>query len=76
MKKVVPIVITGVALCYLVGYALILRLGFQDEVPFSVKLFILLIGLTIVGIIGGLIATLFMRLKEIDKEDKDDLSKY
>jgi hypothetical protein len=40
-----------------------------------VKIYVFLIGLFIVAIMGGMIATLITRLKEIDKEDKNDLSK-
>lgn len=76
MKKIVPVVITVFVVTYLSAYLFLLSTGIQDDVPFQVKIFIIMIGLAIAGIMGGMIATLAIRLKELNKEDNDDLSKY
>lgn len=76
MKRIVPILITVFVVTYLGAYLFLLSTGIKEGVPFQVKIFIFLIGLAVAGIIGGMIATLIIRLKELNKEDNDDLSKY
>lgn len=74
MKRVAPIIVTILILAYLSTYLLV-ALFVKDNT---------LIGKAVLGVIGigslsmmiAMIITLISRLKEISKEEKDDLSKY
>lgn len=74
MKKFAPIVITILAVAYLGFYAYILFFLPEDAGPW--RLLTGIIGLVVLGILVAMIVTLRERLKEIDKEDDDDLSQY
>ena len=76
LKKLITIVISVFVLLYFSTVLILLSQGLLESEPTSVKVYVFLIGLFIVAIMGGMVATLITRLKEIDKEDKDDLSKY
>jgi len=76
MKKLITIVISVFVLLYFGTSLVLLSQGLLETEPISVKIYVFLIGLFIVTIMGAMIATLITRLKEIDKEDKNDLSKY
>jgi pilus assembly protein TadC len=73
-KKIAPIIITVIA----IGLVSLYLLGFFFALIFteSFALFFILGIFVIIGIMIAIIYTLVERLKEIDKEDKDDLSKY
>jgi uncharacterized membrane protein len=74
MKKLAPIIITIFTVLYLGGYAYTLLFLVEDA---GVWRYIMgIIGLVVLGVLCAMIYTLFIRLKEIDKEDDDDLSKY
>ncbi len=75
MKKIAPILITLITVTYMGGYAYLLLFGLK-EVTGVVRLFISIIGLLVLGVLMAMVYTLIIRLKEIDKEDHDDLSKY
>jgi len=70
------ILISVFVIAWFCVYLLFISLGFQEEAPLVLKLLMFFFGITVAGLIGGMVATLFIRLKEIDKESKDDLSKY
>lgn len=74
MKKLPPIIISIIAIGYFSIY--IALFFFVDETEAMGKLFLIIFGIVGVSLIGGMIYTLFVRLKEIDKEEHDDLSKY
>lgn len=74
MKKLPPIIVTiifSAYICVYIGMAL-----FTKESSFIGRLFLSAIGIGAVCMLAAMIVTLITRLKEIDKEDKDDLSKY
>jgi hypothetical protein len=76
LKKLIPIVITVILISYLAIYLWLPLSIFDKAEPFAVKVFISALGAGAAGMIAAVIYTLIIRLKEIDKEDKDDLSKY
>jgi len=76
MKKLIIVIISIFVLLYFGTSLVLLSQGVLESEPISVKIYIFLIGLFIVTIMGGMVVTLITRLKEIDKEDKNDLSKY
>lgn len=74
MKKLAPILISIIMIGY---FSIYVSLFFLIEEPSGIGvLFLVVFGLIGVGFIGAIIYTLRSRLKEIDKEDPDDLSKY
>ncbi|MFP4698585.1 MAG: hypothetical protein ACLFMO_07750 [Eubacteriales bacterium] len=75
-KKVAPIIITIIMVSFtsLYLFGLIFSLEFAKD-PIS-YFFMILGAFIVIGFIIALIYTLNQRLKEIDKEDDDDLSKY
>lgn len=76
MKKGIPIFIGVLIVAYLSLYAIIpLNLITASE-PWQAKVFIVAFAAIAIALIVAVIATVRERLKEIDKEDKDDLSKY
>lgn len=75
-KKIAPIIVVGLLTLYLLGYLIMMLTGMMVDTPSVIKVVLGLIAVMIVIIIGALIYTLKIRLKEIDKEDDDDLSKY
>lgn len=78
MKKMIfPTFITIILIYILFFYlhALFFRFLFVVSPPIFVPL-VLLIAAIMVGIIFILIHNLHIRIKEIRKDDKDDLSKY
>ncbi len=75
-KKIAPIIVVGLLTLYLLGYLIMMLTGMMVDTPNIIKVVLGLIAVMIVIIIGALIYTLNIRLKEIDKEDDDDLSKY
>ncbi|PKM54856.1 MAG: hypothetical protein CVV00_06485 [Firmicutes bacterium HGW-Firmicutes-5] len=75
-KKIAPIIVVGLLTLYLFGYLIMMLTGMMVDTPGVIKVVLGLIAVIIVIIIGALIYTLKIRLKEIDKEDDDDLSKY
>lgn len=81
MKKLAPIVITAILIGYLAFYLwlpLNLIQGAGGPEPWFGKVIAAAVGAGAVGMITAAVYTLIIRLKEIDKEekDKDDLSKY
>ncbi len=74
MKKVAPIIVTILTVLYLGGYAYAL-LFLTDGMGVG-RIIMGIVGLVILGVLCAMIYTLIVRLKEIDKEDEDDLSKY
>ena len=78
MKKLAPIVITAILIAYLAIYLWIPFNLNQDPGPWFGKALWAAVGAGAVGMITAAVYTLIIRLKEIDKEekDKDDLSKY
>lgn len=74
MKKVAPIIITVVIAIYLGAYAYVL-IVMTKGMGFA-RIILAFFGLVVLGILGALLITLRERLKEIDKEDDDDLSQY
>lgn len=75
MKKLAPILITILTVIYLGAYAYLLIFIVGREAGPGGILFAV-IGLAVLGVLIAMMFTLRQRLKEIDKEDKDDLSKY
>lgn len=79
MKKIAPIVITAILIGYLAFYLWIPLNIFKSAFePFTAKLIGAAVGAGAIGMITAAVYTLVLRLKEIDKEekDKDDLSQY
>jgi uncharacterized membrane protein len=76
VKKVAPVVIVIFICGYLVAYLIALMVGMMSGVPWVAKIGLFFGGFVIVSIITALIYTLVDRLREIEREDKDDLSKY
>lgn len=76
MKKLVPVVITVILISYLAFYLWIPIQVFKTSEPFIGKVIGSAVGAAAIGMIVAAIYTLVVRLREIDKEDKDDLSKY
>lgn len=74
MKKAAPIVITLIMAIYLGGYAYVLL--FMTKGMGIGRIVLGVSGLVVLGVLMALLYTLRERLKEIDKEDDDDLSKY
>ncbi len=74
MKKAAPIIITLIMGIYLSGYAYALL--FMTKGMGLVRVVLGVAGLVVLGVLTALLYTLRERLKEIDKEDDDDLSKY
>ncbi len=74
MKKAAPIIITLIMAIYLSGYAYVLL--FITKGMGLGRVVLGIAGLVVLGVLVALLYTLKERLKEIDKEDDDDLSKY
>jgi len=74
MKKAAPIIITAIMTIYLAAYAYVLL--FMTKGMGLGRLVLGLVGLIVLGVLVAVLYTLKERLKEIDKEDDDDLSKY
>ena len=75
MRKVAPIIITIAVLLLMGAYAAVLYMA-QSEGPGALRVYLLLLIVFIIGIMIAMIGVLRSRLKEIEEEDKDDLSKY
>ncbi len=75
MKKIAPTVITIITVIYLGAYSYVLFFVVPDFVGIA-KILLAFVGLVVLCILAAMLYTLRQRLKEIDKEDKDDLSKY
>ena len=75
MKKIAPIIITIIVSCFIGLYAFI-TFGAGGGGPLPVRIILIAVGIGSVCLIGAMIYTLIHRLKEIDREEKDDLSKY
>lgn len=76
MKKIAPVIVTIIMVSYLAFY-LWLPFGItQKAEPFMGKAVLVAIFAGAVGMIVAVVYTLILRLKEIDKEDDNDLSKY
>jgi hypothetical protein len=70
MKYVAPVLVVLILTGYLVSVLLgVLASPLQGGVG-------LIMGLVVLALIGGLVAVLIQRIREIDKEDKDDYSQY
>lgn len=78
MKKLAPIVITAILIGYLAFYLWIPFSLTDGPEPWFGKIITAAVGAGAVGMMTAAVYTLIIRLKEIDKEekDKDDLSKY
>jgi len=74
MKRIAPIIVTILVLAYLSIYVSIAF--FMKDEAFVGKAVLAVMGIGSIAMMGAMIATLISRLKEINKEDKDDLSKY
>jgi hypothetical protein len=70
MKYVAPVLIVLI----LVAYLITVLLGVISS-PLDGGTG-LIVGLAVLALIGGLIAVLIQRIKEIEKEKKDDYSQY
>lgn len=71
MKKIIaPVFIVLLAIAFIILYAVGILFA---PIPVLWKL---LIGIGVLALIGGLIAVLIERIKEIEEEDEDDLGKY
>jgi hypothetical protein len=75
-RKIAPIVITVLICSYALLYMLLPVTVFPTNEPLLVKFVVLLLPAGALAFVGAAIFTLVQRLKEIDEEDKDDLSKY
>jgi len=75
-KKIAPIIIVVIMSCYLIAYAIALTFGMLSDVPKFISVILGIASILVIIAIIGLIYTLVERIKEIDKEDDDDLSKY
>jgi len=78
VKKLAPIVITAILIGYLAFYLWIPFNLTDGPEPWFGKIIAAAVGAGAVGMMTAAVYTLIIRLKEIDKEekDKDDLSKY
>jgi hypothetical protein len=78
VKKLTPIVITVILVAYLAIYLWIPFNVNENPGPWFGKILWAAVGAGAAGMIVAAVYTLIIRLKEIDKEekDKDDLSKY
>lgn len=70
MKYVAPVLIVLILVAYLITVLLGVIASPLDGGTG------LIVGLAVLALIGGLIAVLIQRIKEIEKEDKDDYSQY
>lgn len=75
-KKIAPIVIVALLSFYLIGYLGVIFLGILSKAPIMVTVLLTVLAVAIAGALIALIYTLVTRLREIDKEDDDDLSNY
>lgn len=76
MKKIVPVIITIIVICYLMLYLLLPLSLFGEGEPIFAKVLVIGMAAIAAGMIVAMISTLITRLKEINKEDEDDLSQY
>lgn len=78
-KKIAPIIVTIIVGFFMLVYlGVILIASFSSKQKFDMYVYVIL-GLIATGILTSiiiLIITLLKRLKEIEDEDNDDLSKY
>lgn len=78
-KKIAPIIVTIIVGFFMLVYlSVILIASFSSKQKFDMYVYAIL-GLIATGILTSiiiLIVTLMKRLKEIEEEDNDDLSKY
>ncbi len=72
MKKAIPIFITILITLYLLVIFVFPFLGIVENINYVAYV----IPITGIALIGALIYVLIERLREIDKEKDDDLSKY
>lgn len=77
-KIIAPVVIAVAALAVLIPFLLVLVLpGFGMEwAPGMVQAFVIAYALVILLVIGGIIAALVSRIREIQKGEEDDAKKY
>lgn len=75
MKKIAPFIITILVCGWISIYIGILFFA-SGEAGGIGRVFLGVIGIGMVGVVIAMIYTLIIRIKEIDKEDDDDLSKY
>lgn len=75
MKKLAPIIVTIVVSGYIIIYIGLFFFS-SEEVEGFEKILLGALGVGAVIMLVLMIYTLIIRLKEIDKEDDDDLSKY
>lgn len=76
MRKIAPIIITLIVCTAIAGYAIAFLRAAGLDAPsfFRFGALAAAIGAIVLG--GAMVYTLISRLREIDKEDKDDLGKY
>jgi len=74
MKKLAPIIVTILVSGYLCFYIAIAF--FINDHTLIGSIVVALLGVGSFGVLVAMIYTLIIRLKEIDKEDDDDISKY
>lgn len=75
-KKIAPIIVTIIIIIFVViQFSGIIATLFSvnSTFTFCIMLFFLICALSV---IGAVLYTLYERIKEINKEDDDDLSKY
>ena len=70
-KMIAPIIIASLMLLYYIGITLLFLI--VEEIPFAVKLLMLVGPLAICGVTIGV---LISRIREIKGGEEDDLSKY
>lgn len=75
-KKVAPILIVIIMSLYILGYVFMLVTGMLSGAPIAFTIILGILAVMMCLAVVALIYTLVVRLKEIDKEEDNDLSKY
>jgi len=70
-KMIAPVIIASLMLLYYIGIILLFLI--VEEIPFAVKLLMIVGPLAICGVTIGVLVS---RIKEIEGGEEDDLSKY
>lgn len=76
MKKLAPIIVTIIVCAWTSVYTIGLLMAAQGETSLFGNAVLILFAIFSSGIFIAMVWTLIIRLREINKEDKDDISKY
>lgn len=76
MKKLAPIIVTIIVCAWTAVYTIGLLMAAQGETSLFGNAVLFLFAIFSSGIFIAMVWTLIIRLREINKEDKDDISKY